>query len=98
MKYMINPPFTSIAYASGVIEDAPSLATVLLNVLEWFLQMVGSIAVIAFVVLGIFFLISRGNEKMVELAKRGMMAAVIGLVAILGAFVVLSTIGNLFAI
>ncbi len=82
------------AYA-GVITDATPISTVLTNVLQWLLQVFGVVAVIAFVGLGLLYLLASGNQDVLDRAKKWMIYSVVGVIVALGALVMLSTIDML---
>ncbi len=60
----------SVASAAGVIEDAPRLSTVGLNILKFLLSIFGIIAIIAIVVAGVFYLTSGGSERQIEQVQK----------------------------
>lgn len=91
---------TSLAYSSlntGLPGENSSItiADVLYSVMQWLLSIIAILAIIAFAVSGIQYLMSGMNEKMVETAKSGMINAVIGLVVALSGLIVINTIGQL---
>ncbi|MEA2086663.1 MAG: hypothetical protein U9Q72_01335 [Patescibacteria group bacterium] len=65
---------------------------VVTNLVGWLLLVLGSIAVISFVIAGIFYLTSAGYEDKMENAKRAMMYSIIGVVVGLLGFVVVKAI------
>lgn len=65
---------------------------VLVGALEWLLGVVGIIALIGFAVSGIMYLLAAGNEKMADNGKRGMTYSIIGIVIVLGSFVIIQAI------
>lgn len=86
----------SIAHA-GAIEDAPTIASILTNVLNFLLSIIGLLAIIALVVAGLLYLTAAGNEKQTALAKKAFFFSVIGIVVALGALVIVSQIGAFIA-
>ena len=91
---MTDSPFIATAYA-GVITDAPRVSEVLTNVLQWLLQIVGVIAIIAFVGSGLLYLLAGGNEKAIERGKKWMLYSFFGMVVALGSLALLSTVDSL---
>ncbi|OGI31086.1 MAG: hypothetical protein A3G09_00055 [Candidatus Moranbacteria bacterium RIFCSPLOWO2_12_FULL_48_12] len=58
----------------------------------WLLAVFGMIAIIAFVISGIQYLISAGNEAMIETAKRNMMYSMLGVLVGLSGWVIIRAI------
>jgi type II secretory pathway component PulF len=85
----------SIAHASGVLDDAPSIPQLLLNILNFLLQVFGIIAIIALLISGIFYLTAYGSEDRIKTAKRGMLYSVIGIAVVLSGMIIIKTIGGL---
>ena len=63
---------------------------VLINVSKWILIVSGSLALLAFIVGGLMFILSGGNKDMVEKGKGALKGAVIGLVVVMLAYVAIS--------
>jgi hypothetical protein len=78
--------------ASGVIDEAPRVAFVLRETFFFFLTISGVIVLIAFVVSGILYLISGGNNERIETAKRALYFSIIGSVLILSTLILFYTI------
>lgn len=83
------------AQAAGVIDDAPRISSVLGNVVNFLLSIVGTIAVIAFLIAGILYFLARGNQRQIDLAKRMFWAGVIGASVALGAYVIIVTLTDI---
>lgn len=90
MIHLIN-----IAQAAGVIDDAPGIPQLLLNILNFLLQVFGIIAIIALLISGIFYLTAYGSEDRLKLAKRGMTYSIIGIVVVLSGMIIIKTIGGI---
>lgn len=82
---------------AGVISDAPNISHLLLNVLNFLLQIFGIIAIIALVVSGIFYLTSFGSEERIKLAKKGTVYSIIGIVVALSGMIIIKTIMSLIS-
>ena len=63
--------------------------------MNWLLGIIGVLAVIAFVISGIQYLTSAGDEKMAETAKRNMTYAIIGLVVALAGLIIVNAVAGL---
>jgi hypothetical protein len=89
-----------VAQAAGVyvptkeetgLADA-TIKEILTKLLKWLLEIVGIIAIIGFVISGIMYLVSTGNEEMITKAKKYMLYCLIGIVVALASFVVIQAI------
>jgi type IV secretory pathway VirB2 component (pilin) len=85
----------SIAHA-GTISDAPSIASVLQNVVNFLLSIIGVLAIIAVVISGLMYLTANGDPKQAEVAKKILFYAIIGAVVAFGAMVIISQLGSFF--
>lgn len=84
----------NIAYAAGVLDDAPTIPQLLLNILNFLLQMFGIVAIIALLVSGIFYLTAFGDEDRIKTAKQGMTYSIIGIVVVLSGMIIIRTISG----
>jgi len=71
-----------------------SLDTYITNIYEFFFGAVGIIGVLMFMVGGFQYMISAGNRAVSSEAKRTMINAIIGIVLVIGAWVLLSEINK----
>ena len=60
----------------------------------WILALIGMIAIIAFVISGIQYLISAGDEGMIETAKRNMTYSIVGVLVALSGWVIIKAINQ----
>lgn len=86
-------PSVAVAKA-GVISDAPTLAQGGLNIFNFLLSIAGVIVIISLVVSGIMYFLAGGDEKRISQAKKATLNSIIGAVIILGAKIIIITIGN----
>lgn len=93
---MFVSSFISTAHA-GIITEAPRVSEVLLNVLNSLLGFVGMLAIMVFVAMGTRYFFAGGDERSVEIAKKWMQYAAIGIAVALGAMIILSTISGWLA-
>jgi ABC-type cobalamin transport system permease subunit len=84
------------AQASGVIEDAPTFAKILLNMFAFLLQVAGVIGIIGIVIAGLLYFFANGDRRRIALAKTMTGASIIGFVIFLGAWVIIKTITGFF--
>lgn len=90
-------PFVNIAGAAGVIEDAPRLSAVLFNALQFLLSIAGTIAIIGLVAAGVMYATAAGSEDRIKKAKKALLYSVIGIVVVLGGYVLIKTLSSLLS-
>lgn len=77
-------------------ETAPCTACHVLlmtdNIIDWVMQVMTVIGIAVIFAMGILYIVSVGNEKMLSTAKGGIKAALIGITVILCAWLIVSTI------
>jgi len=83
--------------ASAVLffSDSPGLAEVVGNLTGLFLKILGMAGVVAFVIAGIMYLVSSGNQEKTEIAKRYLKYSILGLVVAVGSFVIIKQVAKL---
>lgn len=67
------------------------------SVMLWVLALIGVIAVISFVIAGILFLTSAGNEDQIATAKRAFVNAIVGVIVALLGLIILNAATNLLS-
>lgn len=72
-----------------------SVFALLQRVLNWLLGIFGVLSVLAFVISGTQYLVSAGDEQMVETAKNNMKYAIIGLVVALSGLIIVNAVAGL---
>ncbi len=80
--------------ADGVITNAPTIAQLLLNTLNFLLEIFGIIAIISMLLSGIVYLTSGGNESQIARAKKMTVYSIIGIVVALGGVIIIKTISQ----
>lgn len=65
---------------------------IIANILFWLLAVLGIIGVIGFVISGLLYLTSAGNEGQIETAKRAMKYSIIGVIVGLAGLVVIQAV------
>jgi hypothetical protein len=82
----------------GVGSGANQVATIdcifplMTNLIYWFLLFSGTVAIVLIILSGIRFIISGGEAKAVETAKKAMTYAILGLLLVFMAFLILNVI------
>ena len=84
-----------VCFPTGTGLSSQPLATIIMGVMNWMLAVLGFIAVLGFVISGMQYLLSAGDEGMVETAKRNMKYSTIGVVVALSGRVLIMAINNL---
>lgn len=77
--------------AATGLSDKPVM-DIVKNLMNWILAIFGFIAIIGFVISGLQYLFSTGDEGMAETAKRNMKYCIIGIVVALSAWVIIQAI------
>ncbi len=62
---------------------------------SWLLSVIGIVALISFVISGAIYIMSSGDDKTVEKAKNAMKNSIIGIIIVLGSFVILQFIDTM---
>lgn len=75
-------------------KSGTSIQSIIINFVEWLLVIIGAFAIIAFVVAGILYLTSAGDDNRMEKAKDAMIAAIIGVIVALGGYVVIQAVDS----
>jgi Na+-driven multidrug efflux pump len=88
----VQPSGTGIVLPQGTGLSDKSVAQIIRNLLTWLLGIVGVIAIIGFVISGIQYLTSAGNEDQMQSAKRNLLYSIIGVVVVLASFVIIQAI------
>ncbi|MFA6973659.1 MAG: hypothetical protein WC238_02905 [Parcubacteria group bacterium] len=80
-----NP--NGLGYATGLPQG--SISGIIMNIMFWLLAMLGIFGVIGFTIAGIMYLVSTGDEGMIDKAKEAMKWSIVGiLVGLLGVVVI----------
>jgi hypothetical protein len=73
-----------------------TLTNIITSFMKWALALLGVFAVIGFVIAGIMYLISAGNETMQEKAKKAMIYSIVGVVVGLIGYIVMQAVETWF--
>lgn len=73
------------------------VADIVRTFMTWLLGLVGTIAIIAFVISGLQYLLAAGDEKTIESAKRTMKWSIVGVIVALGALVIINAVIRLLS-
>lgn len=88
----LNGKGIEIPTDTGLPAPAGGMVQIARNLLTWLLTIVGVIALMGFIISGIQYLVSAGNEDMMKSAKRNMFYAILGTIIVLGSFVIIQAI------
>lgn len=92
-KAQVDATIESVGDLSGVPKQ--TFYNVILGVLLWLLRIFTILAVIAFVVAGVMFLLAGSNKDMAEKAKNGVTYSIIALIVALSAYIIIFLINDL---
>jgi cytochrome bd-type quinol oxidase subunit 2 len=67
------------------------------NIMKWLLYIVGFVAIIAFVISGMQYLLAAGSEEMAKKAKANMQYAMLGVLVALSALIVIRAIQSVLS-
>lgn len=79
------------------VGPSPSLTEIVLNVLRVLLSFVGVLAVIMLVVGGLVYMLSAGDSGRLEMGKKIVIYAIVGLIIALVSLVIVTQVANVFA-
>lgn len=74
-----------------------TVASLLVNLLRWLLYIFGTVAVIAFVVSGIMYVTSAGNDKQIDTAKEYMTWSIVGIIVAFSGVILITAISSFLA-
>ncbi len=75
------------------LSSAP-VSGILSNLMSWLLGILGVIGIMAFVISGMQYLLSAGDEKTAETAKTNMKYSIIGIIVALSGFIVIQAVNT----
>ncbi|MCA9364683.1 MAG: hypothetical protein KC736_02215 [Candidatus Moranbacteria bacterium] len=87
---------TSSEVNTQAIDGAPTLLQILLNVLNFLLGVVGTLAVIMFVVGGIMYFAAAGDQSRLDMGKKIVTYSALGIAIALGGLVIVRQIATFF--
>jgi flagellar basal body-associated protein FliL len=79
---------------ADVISDAPSLATIGMNVLNFLLSVFGIVAIIMLALSGVMYFFSTGNEEQAKKAKQSTKYAVIGVLLTMSGLIIVKLLAQ----
>ena len=85
-------PIAGVCFPTDTGLSTKDVKTIITNAVKWILGIFGTLAIISFVVSGIQYLLSSGNDKRIETAKRNMTWSIVGVVVALAGFVIIQAI------
>ena len=72
-----------------------SIKGIIESFLYWILGIFGALGVIGFIIAGIIYLLSAGEEAAIERAKKAMMWSIVGIIVGLSGFVIMQAVNSL---
>ena len=88
---LVAPALTLAQFQApaGTGLPANSVFSIVSNIMNWLLRIVGVIGVIGFAIAGILYLTAAGDEGRIETAKKAMLFSIIGVIVALAGLVAL---------
>lgn len=80
---------------TGLPDPSGGIKSILSGVVKWILGIFGFIGIIGFVIAGIMYLVSAGDDTLMKRAKNGMIFSIIGVVIGLAGVVVIQAINTM---
>lgn len=68
--------------------------TIVTNLMNWLLALVAIIAIIAFTISGLQYMLSTGDEKMIDTAKRNMTWSIVGVIVALSGMIIITAVNK----
>ncbi len=75
--------------------SSATVTQVLLTFMNWLLGLLGLFGIIAFVISGIQYLVSAGDDDTISIAKRNMKYSIIGVMVALSGFIIIKAVDTL---
>lgn len=80
----------------NTVQNAPTLVEVGVRTVRFLLSLVGVLGVLGIIVGGFWYLTAVGDQKKAELGKRTLLYSIIGLIAAIGALIIVKQLVTLF--
>jgi hypothetical protein len=98
-SFLLLFAFSSTALAAGIVpcgDTTPCTLCHLIvgikNLVDWGLKIALPLAVLGIVISGILYMVSAGNSKLIETAKTGLWAGLIGFTIVLAAWLIVNVV------
>jgi cytochrome bd-type quinol oxidase subunit 2 len=75
-----------------------SITGIVINILDWILMIFGVVGIIGFVISGLMYILSSGDDDMIEKAKTAMKYSIIGVLVGLAGFVAIQAIDAILSV
>lgn len=82
-------------FPAGTNLPDSDVITIITNIMYWILGIFGFLAIIAFAISGIQYILSVGDEKSIDTAKRSMKWSIIGVVVALSGLVIIYAVDRM---
>lgn len=86
---------SGVCLPTGTGLSQASVEYILIAVMNWLLAILGFIGIIAFVISGIQYLVSAGDDDTISTAKRNMKYSIIGVAVALSGYVIIQAVDAL---
>jgi len=68
---------------------------IIINIMEWMLAMIGIVGIIGFVIAGVIYLVSAGDDTLIGKAKMAMKYCIVGIIVALMGFVIIQAVDSM---
>ena len=81
--------------STNLPDPSGGIVTIITNILYWMLSIFGILAIIAFIISGLQYILSTGNEETLDNAKRSMKWSIVGVAVALSGLVIIYAIDKM---
>lgn len=95
--FVLDPSGVCVPSNTGLPDptgDTP-VATILINVMKWLLGVFGVVAIIAFSISGLQYMLAAGNDNLMETAKKNMKWSIAGVAVGLAGYLLIMAISSM---
>ncbi|NCA93789.1 MAG: hypothetical protein EOM84_01280 [Sphingobacteriia bacterium] len=97
MIFLIFPFWAGAQYATPTGTQLPGgdLTEIIIGIMQWILVILGAIGVIGFVIAGIIYLTSAGDDNRIGTAKKAMLYSIIGVIVGIMGYVIIQAVNSM---
>lgn len=95
--FVLDPSGVCVPNNTGLPDPAGNtpVATILINVMQWLLGVFGVVAIIAFSISGLQYMLAAGNDNQMETAKKNMLWSIVGVAVGLAGYLLIMAISSM---
>jgi hypothetical protein len=84
-----------VCFPNSTSLPSSDIRIIITNALNWLLAIFGLLAIIAFIISGVQYILSTGSEQMIDTAKRNMTWSIVGVIVALSGLIIIYAIDKL---